>query len=87
MKRSRPIVNKKAEKKIGRPRSVSDDDPAPAVAVRLPPGIAAHVDRLAADSGKKRSEVIRDLVAEAIAGRAEDGMKSTKRKPKTSNSA
>jgi metal-responsive CopG/Arc/MetJ family transcriptional regulator len=38
----------------------------PTVAVRLPPEVLAQVDRVAKDSGKKRSDIIRDLVTGAF---------------------
>jgi hypothetical protein len=66
MKQSRTIVNKSEKKKMGRPRSVSDDIQAPAVAVRLPVDVLAEVDERAAKDGVKRSEVLRDLVVQAI---------------------
>jgi hypothetical protein len=36
--------------------------------------------RMAADAGKKKSDIVRELVDEALAGRTADGMKKTKRK-------
>jgi metal-responsive CopG/Arc/MetJ family transcriptional regulator len=38
----------------------------PTVAVRLPPEVLAQVDRAAKDSGKKRSDIIRDLITDAF---------------------
>jgi Arc/MetJ-type ribon-helix-helix transcriptional regulator len=66
MKKTRSIVNESAKKKMGRPRSVSENGLAPAVAVRLPLEILAEIDRMAANSGKKRSDVIRELVTAAV---------------------
>lgn len=65
MKRSRTIVNE-SQKKMGRPRTVSADGLAPAVAVRLPRDVLAEIDRMAAEGGQKRSDVVRDLVTAAI---------------------
>src|SRR5262245_11539846 len=52
----------------------------PAVAVRLPPGVLAQVDQLAAAGGMKRSDVIRELVGEAIAGRMIEYGKAARKK-------
>jgi Ribbon-helix-helix protein, copG family len=67
MKQSRTIVHESQKKKMGRPRSVSDDDLAPAVAVRLRRSILAKVEAWAANSGVSRSDVIRDMVEQALA--------------------
>jgi hypothetical protein len=66
MKKVKTFVNETVRKKMGRPRSVSENGLAPAVAVRLPPVVLAEIDRIAAASGMKRSDVIRDLVTAAI---------------------
>jgi predicted DNA binding CopG/RHH family protein len=80
MKTSRKIVNKNVEKRgKGRPRTVSDNDTAPAVAVRLPKHLLTQVDTWAAEEGMKRSDVIREMVAYAIAGRIIDGEKASRR--------
>jgi hypothetical protein len=70
MKQSRTIVHESQKKKMGRPRSVSDasdDDLAPAVAVRLRRSILAKVEAQAANSGVSRSDVIRGMVEQALA--------------------
>lgn len=66
MKKTSTIVNESAKRKMGRPRSVSGNGLASAVAVRLPPEILAEIDRMAAAGGKKRSDVIRELVTAAV---------------------
>jgi hypothetical protein len=76
MKQSEIIVNGIQKKKVGRPRTVSDDDLAPAVSVRLPRDVLVQVDRLVTDD-RKRSDVIRELVSEAMAARM---MENSKRK-------
>jgi len=50
---------------MGRPRSVSAEELAPAVAVRLPPTVLAEIDAL----GASRSDAIRVLLEEAFAAR------------------
>ena len=73
MKQSRTIVHESKKKKMGRPRSVSgdtDDDLAPAIAVRLRRSILAKVEAWAANSGVSRSDVIRDMVEQALAAPA-----------------
>jgi hypothetical protein len=60
------FANEKVKRPPGRPRTGMK----PTVAVRLSPDLLAHVDQMAADTGKKRSDVIRDIVGEAFAGRA-----------------
>jgi hypothetical protein len=70
MKQSRTIVHESQKKKMGRPRSVSDaedDDLAPAVAVRFRRSILAKVEASAANAGVSRSDVIRDMVEQALA--------------------
>jgi hypothetical protein len=62
MKKARIFANEKPKRPPGRPRTGMN----PTVAVRLPPDVLAHVDRAANDSGKKRSDVIRDLVTAAF---------------------
>jgi len=66
MKKVKIIVNETVRKKMGRPRSVSENGLASAVAVRLPPVVLAEIDRMATASGMKRSDVIRNLVTTAI---------------------
>ena len=78
MRPSRTIVDKTPKKKMGRPRSIGDDAQAPAVSVRLHPNVMAQIERWAINNGKKRSDVVRELVEEAIAGR----MKATRRPAK-----
>jgi len=73
MKQSRTIVHESQKKKMGRPRSVSDDDLAPAVAVRLRRSILAKVEAWAANSGVSRSDVIRDMVEQALAAAPKRG--------------
>jgi hypothetical protein len=75
MKRSRNIVHDKEKRPRGRPRSISDDNEAKAIGVRLRPGIHAHIERLAETSGRRKGDIIRELVEEALAGRNTDGMK------------
>jgi hypothetical protein len=73
MKQSRTIVHESQKKKMGRPRSVSgdtDDDLAPAIAVRLRRSILTKVESWAASSGVSRSDVIRDLVERGLAAPA-----------------
>jgi hypothetical protein len=70
MKQSRTIVHESQKKKMGRPRSVSEDDLAPAVSVRLRRSILAKVEARAADSAVSRSDVIRDMVEQALAAGA-----------------
>jgi hypothetical protein len=70
MKQSRTIVHESQKKKMGRPRSVSEDDLAPAVSVRLRRSILAKVEAWAANSGVSRSDVIRDLVERGLAAPA-----------------
>jgi hypothetical protein len=83
MKAPRKIVNENVKKRgKGRPRSVSDDDLAPAVAVRLPRAILAQVDAWATEKGMKRSDAIRDMVTYAIAGRMIDGEKASRKAKK-----
>jgi hypothetical protein len=67
MKQSSTIVHESQKKKMGRPRSVSEDDLAPAVSVRLRRSILAKVEAWAADSGVSRSDVIRDMVEQCLA--------------------
>jgi len=54
---------------MGRPRSVSDNDQAPAVSVRLPHRVLNRVEQWAAEKGVKRSDLIREIVSKAIAAR------------------
>jgi metal-responsive CopG/Arc/MetJ family transcriptional regulator len=52
---------------MGRPRTVSDNDDAPAITVRLPPKILAVVDEYAAEmNGITRSKAVRDMLTHAI---------------------
>ena len=62
MKPSRTIVHESQKKKMGRPRSVSEDDLAPAISVRLPPVVLSQVDRWTAEKEMTRSETVRWLV-------------------------
>jgi hypothetical protein len=80
MKPSRTIVDKTVKKQMGRPRSVGGDVQAPAISVRLRPDVMAHVERWASSTGRKRSDVARELIEEAIADRIK--RTSVKRKPK-----
>ncbi len=67
MKRSRDIVNKTEKRQPGRPRTVSDNDDARAIAVRLPPKVLAVVDEYRAEMGGiTRSKAVRDMLAHAI---------------------
>jgi hypothetical protein len=78
MKR-KTIVHESSKAKMGRPRSVSDNDLAPAISVRLPPTVLVQVEAWAAKKGVKRSDAIRDMVTYAIAGRMIDSAKASKR--------
>lgn len=78
MKRVKTIAHEKPEKKLGRPRTVSDNEEAPALGVRFRPGTYAQIERLAEASGKRKGDIVRDLVDEALAGRITDGMKRKK---------
>jgi hypothetical protein len=80
MKESRPLVNESKKKRTGRPRSVSAEDLAPAVAVRLPTAVLAQVDDWAAKIGMTRSDAIRDMVTYAIAGHMVDSGKKPRPK-------
>lgn len=65
---------------MGRPRTVGGDRQAPAISVRLRPFLMDHVERWAADGGKSRSDVARELIEEAVAGRLLAAEKAAKRK-------
>jgi hypothetical protein len=67
MKRSRIFVNESQKKKLGRPRSVSAEGLAPAVAVRLPLAVLSQVDNWSAKTSLTRSEAIRRLVEHGLA--------------------
>jgi hypothetical protein len=43
------------------------------------PGIYAQIEHLAGKSGKRKGDIIRELVDEALAGRTTDGMKRGKK--------
>ena len=67
MKQSRKIVNEIVEKRgRGRPRSVSDNDLAPAVAVRLPRIVLDQIDASVAKNSMKRSDAICELLTDAF---------------------
>ena len=66
--------------KGGRPRSVSKDGDAPAVAVRLPLDVLEQVEKWAAAKGMSRSDAIRDMVTYAVASKMIDDAKAAKRK-------
>ena len=70
MKRSRTLVNESQKKKMGRPRSVSAEDLARAVAVRLPPAVLSQVDSWTAEKDMTRSEAVRWLVELGLAAAA-----------------
>jgi len=38
----------------------------PVVAVRMDPALVARLERLAVERGQRRSDVVRDMVAEAV---------------------
>jgi hypothetical protein len=66
MRRARTIVHKSEKKKMGRPRSVSDEADAPAISVRLPLDVVTQLEAMAAEKGARRSDVLRELVMQAI---------------------
>jgi hypothetical protein len=74
------LQEKVQSKAMGRPRAVSDNGQAPGYSSAVRPGIYAHIDRMSASSGRRKSAIIRELVDEAIAGRITDGLKQQRQK-------
>ena len=50
-----------------------------AIGGRFAPDIYAQIERLAEAAGKRKGDIIRKLVSEALAGRPTDGMKKRKK--------
>lgn len=65
-KRHASSIVDKSQKKIGRPRTVSGEDRASTVSVRLSAESVAKLKVIAAETGKLRSDVLRDLLVQAI---------------------
>ena len=79
MKKAKTFVHE-TPKRMGRPRTVSDNGDATAVTVRLPRTVLAQVDKWAAEKGVKRSDAIREMVTYAIAGRMINGARRRRRR-------